>query len=318
MARILSGIQPSGRIHLGNYFGMVSRILEHQKSDANEVFVFIANYHSLTTTQDRDTLKKNTVNLILDLVALGVDPAKTIFWVQSDIPEIHELAWVLSTLTPFGILQRGHSFKDKIAKGISSTHALFAYPVLMAADILGVQPDLVPVGPDQAQHLQITRDLVLKLNNSFQTDLKVPEPDLFSVTVPGIDRQKMSKSYNNTIPLFGTDKEVEKQFMRIETDSFAIEEPKTSDTPLVQFYRLLIGEDAFLHEYLGGGVGYGTLKKALYEAFNLKFGEARLKRQEISYSEIQPLLASGAEQARQHYQNTLKIVREAVGLVYSE
>jgi len=236
--RVLSGIQPSGALHLGNYFGMMSRMIKYQEE--NELFCFIANYHAMTTLPDSKTLSSNTFNAACDFLALGLDPEKSTFWVQSDVPQVTELTWMLASHASVGLMDRATSYKDKIARGIKPNMGLYAYPVLMAADILLFDSQIVPVGKDQKQHLEMTRDMAIRFNNTYGETLIVPKPDIEKTTqlVPGIDGQKMSKSYNNTIPLFDTDKKLRKQIMRIVTDTTDIDDPKDKDTPLFQLYSL--------------------------------------------------------------------------------
>ena len=228
--RILSGIQPSGKLHLGNYFGMMQPALELQQR--GEAYLFIANYHALTSVSEPAALRQGTLDVALDFLACGLDPARTVFYRQSDVPEVNELAWLLSTVTPMGLLERCHSYKDKIAKGIAANHALFAYPVLMAADILIVQSNVVPVGRDQKQHVEVTRDIAIKFNNQFGEVFTIPEPSIRDsvAVVPGLDGQKMSKSYGNTVEIFGAAKEVKAKIMRIVTDSKGLADPKDPDT----------------------------------------------------------------------------------------
>src|SRR5450631_4248941 len=225
LMRILSGIQPSGALHLGNYFGMMRPAIELQEK--GEAFYFIADYHSMTSLFDANERRKNTLDVALDFLACGLDPKKSVFFKQSDVPEVTELSWLLTTITPMGLLERATSYKDKIAKGIAPNHGLFAYPVLMAADILIYDSDVVPVGRDQKQHLEVTRDIATKMNEIFGPILKLPEPHIQAetATMPGLDGQKMSKSYGNTIDLFGDEKETRKRVMSIVTDSTPVEAP---------------------------------------------------------------------------------------------
>ena len=228
--KILSGIQPSGQLHIGNYFGMMQTMISHM--ERSELYVFIVDLHALTSVGERDRLANGTLEAAADFLALGLDPEKCIFWVQSDVPEVCELTWVLSTLAPMGLIERCHSYKDKVAKGIAASHGLFSYPVLMAADILLYQADRVPVGKDQKQHLEVARDLAIKFNNQYGETFVVPEPAISetTATVPGIDGQKMSKSYGNTIPIFLEGKQLKKQVMAIKTDATPVEDPKDPDT----------------------------------------------------------------------------------------
>src|SRR5450755_4334936 len=237
--RILSGIQPSGALHLGNYFGMMRPAIELQEK--GEAFYFIADYHSMTSLFDADERRKNTLDVALDFLACGLDPKKSVFFKQSDVPEVTELSWLLSTVTPMGLLERAHSYKDKVAKGISPSHGLFAYPVLMAADILIYDSDIVPVGKDQKQHIEIARDLAVKMNETFGEIFKLPEPSILPEveTIPGVDGQKMSKSYGNTVELFLDEKALRKRIMGIVTDSTPVESPKDPrGSSILDLYRL--------------------------------------------------------------------------------
>src|SRR5919109_894438 len=267
--RILSGIQPSGALPIGNYFGMMKPAIELQ--ERGEAFYFIANYHSMTSLFDAAERRQNTLDVALDFLACGLDPKKAVFFRQSDVPEVTELAWMLTTLTPMGLLERCTSYKDKIAKGISPNHGLFAYPVLMAADILIYDSNLVPVGRDQKQHMEMTRDIALKFNETYGPTFVIPEPQIREevAAVPGTDGQKMSKSYGNTIEIFGDEKVLRKKFMSIVMDSRAPEEPKPdADRNLAIGLLKLVApaEAAKEHEesLRAGGLGYGDLKKALF------------------------------------------------------
>lgn len=320
--RVLSGIKPSGKLHIGNYFGMIKRMVDYQ--DSSDLFCFIANLHSLTTLQDGPTMKALTLEAAIDLLALGIDPKKSHFWVQSDVPEVAELTWVLSCLTPMGLMERAHAYKDKVAKGIAPNLGLFNYPVLMAADILINQPELVPVGKDQKQHLEIARDLATKFNHQFGETFVVPEPDIISelATIPGTDGQKMSKSYDNTIPIFGTDKEIKKAVMSIVTDSKEVAEPKDPETCNVfAIYKLFASEDEQLElaaKYRAGGMGYGDAKKQLLEKINEHFKPYRQKRAELEAnpSLVEAMLAEGADKVRKVSLETLNSVRRVTGLNY--
>ena len=319
--RVLSGIQPSGKLHLGNYFGMMKPALELQDR-MEETFLFIADYHALTTVQDAETMRGATAGVALDFLACGLDPVKTVFYRQSDVPQVHELAWLLSIVTPVGLLERCHSFKDKIARGIPASHGLFAYPVLMAADILAVQSDVVPVGQDQKQHVEVTRDLAIKFNNRFGDTFKIPEPVIKEevAVVPGIDGQKMSKSYNNSIELFLPEKELRKACMRIVTDSRSVADSKDPDRCNVfALYRLFAPEAdcaRMAGRYRQGGVGYGEVKKALADLVWAHFAKARARREELlaNPGEVDRILREGAEKARRVIEPTLRKARAAVGL----
>jgi len=319
--RILSGIQPSGTLHLGNYFGAMKPMIEMQAQ--GEAFYFIADYHALTTVSDPAVLRENVRGVALDFLACGLDPERAVFFRQSDVPEVHELAWILSTLCPTGLLERCHSYKDKTARGFAPSHGLFAYPVLMAADILLYDSDLVPVGKDQKQHIEVTRDLALKLNDRYGADtVRVPEPMIREATaaVRGLDGQKMSKSYHNTIPLFGEEKRLRKLFMGIKTDSTPVEDPKpVEDSLVLELHRLIAGDaaaDAMKDSFLAGGLGYGHYKQQLFEAYWEHFAAARQRREELlaDPAAIDHILAAGAERARQAAATVLTRVRHAVGL----
>ena len=318
---ILSGLQSSGSLHIGNYFGAIRQHIELQNN--NECYYFVANYHSLTTIRDKNELKQNTLMAAVDYLALGLNPEKAALFVQSDIPEVTELAWILSTLTPMGLLERAHSFKDKIAKGISPNHGLFAYPVLMAADILIYDSDVVPVGNDQKQHLEMTRDMAEKFNITYGDTLKLPDDLILPevAIVPGVDGQKMSKSYGNTIEIFTEYKSLKQKVLGIVTDSKALEEPKDPDESTVfQLYKLFANPDEIdemRRKYLAGGYGYGHAKKELLEKINSYF-EPHLKRREdllqnLDY--VKDVLKSGAEKARNRAIKVMERVRDACGVV---
>ncbi len=299
---------------------MMKQCVDFQKK--GEVFVFIANYHALTTVSDASKLRQDTRDVALDFLACGLDPAHTIFFRQSDVPEVQELAWLLSVVCPMGLLERCHSYKDKIARGKEATHALFAYPVLMAADILLYQSDIVPVGKDQKQHLEVARDLAIKFNLKFGETFKVPEPFIPDevAIVPGTDGQKMSKSYGNTIELSASPKDTKTAIMSIVTDSTPLEEAKDPDTCTVyNIYKLIETPEkvAEMAEKLrAGGYGYGHAKKALLESFNTRFADFRERRTtlEADPAAVEKILLDGAERARIEAHRTLKAAREAVGL----
>jgi tryptophanyl-tRNA synthetase len=319
--RILSGIQPSGALHLGNYFGMMLPAIELQQK--GEAFYFIADYHSMTSLFNADERRKNTLDVALDFLACGLDPQKSVFFRQSAVPEVTELAWMLTTLTPMGLLERAHSYKDKIARGISPNHGLFAYPVLMAADILIYDSNLVPVGRDQKQHVEMTRDIAIKFNEQYGQTFIVPEPQIRDAVavVPGTDGQKMSKSYGNTIEIFGDEKAVRKKIMGIMMDSRTPQEPKPdADKNLaIQLLKLVsppnVGKE-FEDELRAGGLGYGDLKKALFEHYWNYFAAARKKRAELAASldYVNQVLAAGAARARSLAQTVLKRARKNCGL----
>ncbi len=322
MKKILSGIQPSGQLHIGNYFGMMLPMI--QRMDQGELYAFIVDLHAMTSVHEGEKLAKGTMNAAMDFMALGLDPDRSTFWVQSDVPEVTELAWILSTLTPMGLLERCHSYKDKVAKGIAASHGLFAYPVLMAADILTYQADLVPVGKDQKQHLEVARDIAIKFNNQFGETFTIPESviDDNLATVPGIDGQKMSKSYGNTINIFQEEKGLKKSVMAIKTDSTPVEDPKDPDgCNLFNIFKLFAPADRLkeVHGlYVDGGAAYGRIKLELVDILCDYFGEARKKRAELEEDQgyVREILHKGAEKARQKASVTLDLVRERVGLKY--
>ncbi len=318
--RILTGVQPSGQLHWGNYFGAMKPIIDSQ--DKGETFVFVAQYHALTTVHDAGRLRTATWDVALDFLACGLDPAKACLFRQGDVPEVHELAWLLSVVTPMGLLERCHSYKDKLARGIPASHGLFAYPVLMAADILLYQSDLVPVGRDQKQHVEVTRDIAAKFNQTFGEVFRLPEPLIAEkvAVIPGLDGQKMSKSYNNTIGLFDDPKDVKAKIMRIATDSTPLEAPKDPDTCRVFALYRLFADDAEAEEmrrnYLRGGYGYGHAKKALFEIYQRKMAPFRERRDYLAAhpEEVEATLRAGAERARRAARDTLAAARRAVGL----
>lgn len=319
--RILTGIQPSGKLHWGNYFGAMQPSIGMQ--DKGDTFIFIAQYHALTTVHDAASLRQATFDVAADFLACGLDPAKACLFRQADVPEVHELAWLLSTVTPMGLLERCHSYKDKLARGIAASHGLFAYPVLMAADILAYQSDVVPVGRDQKQHVEVTRDIAAKFNQAYGAEVfKLPEPMISEsvAVIPGLDGQKMSKSYNNTIGLFDPPKEVKGKIMKIATDSTPLEDPKDPDTCRVFALYKLFADEAELAQmrenYLRGGYGYGHAKKALFEIYQRKFGPFRERREYLVAhpEEVEAVLRAGAEKARAQARLTLNAARAAAGL----
>ncbi|TAE77811.1 MAG: tryptophan--tRNA ligase [Verrucomicrobia bacterium] len=320
--RILTGLQPSGKLHVGNYFGAMEPAVRLQEE--GEAFYFIANYHAMTTVKNPLELRAFTRELAVDFLACGLDPERAVFFLQSAVPEVNELAWILSTVCPVSQLEKAHSYKDKIAHGFSPSHGLFAYPVLMAADILLYDSRLVPVGKDQKQHLEITRDLAGKINEAFgEGTLVVPEPMIRDATavVPGLDGQKMSKSYGNTLPLFATPDEARKLIMKkLVTDATPLEAPKPQEnSTLLSLYRLMAGEvevAAMEADYERGGVGYGDFKKRLLEAYLGYFEPMRLRRDELLADPgyVDAVLARGAEKARAAAAPVLDRVRRAVGL----
>lgn len=318
--RILSGIQPSGKLHLGNYFGMMQPAIQLQNQ--GEAFYFIADLHALTTVRDPAALRDYSRNLAIDFLACGLDPAKACFFRQSAIPAITELAWVLSTVTPMGLLERCHSFKDKTARGLAASHGLFAYPVLMAADILIYDSDLVPVGKDQKQHLEVTRDIAVKINELYGQVLKLPEPSIReeSAAVPGLDGAKMSKSYGNTIEIFEEEKALKKKIMGIPTDSTPVESPKpTEGSTILALYQLVApaADYATMREdFDRGGIGYGDFKKRLLAATWEYFAPMRAMRQELVMNPdyVDGVLEAGANRANEIANAVLDRVRQAVGL----
>ncbi len=320
--RVLSGIQPSGSLHLGNFFGMMQKMINYQEQE--DLFCFIANYHAMTSLTDGKTLAKGTLEAAANFLALGLDPEKSTFWVQSDIPEVQELTWILSNFTPMGLLERCHSFKDKVAQGIKPNHGLFAYPVLMTADILLFQSDRVPVGKDQKQHLEVARDIAIKYNNEHGEVFTVPEPEIDDdvATVPGLDGRKMSKSYGNTIDLFLEEKALRKQIMRIVTDPTPVEEAKNPDTcNIFQIYRLFLDKEeteALRQRYLTPGLRYGDVKQELFETARDFFAPYTEKRKELLTDPegIRKILTAGADKARYVANKTLRKVRKKGGLVY--
>jgi len=320
--KILSGIQPSGQLHIGNYFGMMQTMISRMED--SELYVFIVDLHALTSVRNRDLLANGTLEAAADFLALGLDPEKCLFWVQSDVPEVCELTWILSTLSPMGLLERCHSFKDKVAKGIAASHGLFSYPVLMAADILLYQAEQVPVGKDQKQHLEVARDLAQKFNNEYGETFVIPEPVIGKerATVPGLDGQKMSKSYGNTIPIFLEGKQLKKRVMAIETDATPVEDPKDPGScNLYKIMELFAASSRMeeIHElYINGGAAYGYLKLELLDLLDDKFAEARRKKAEFLTDPemLREILAKGAEKARERAVVTLDLVRDRVGLKY--
>mgnify|MGYP000323982262 FL=1 len=318
--RILSGIQPSGTLHLGNYFGMMKPAIELQEK--GEAYYFIADFHALTTVHDGSALRANVRELAIDFLACGLNPEKAVFFRQSDVPAVTELSWILSTVTPMGLLERCHSFKDKTARGLAATHGLFAYPVLMAADILIYDSDLVPVGRDQKQHLEVTRDIAVKINETYGPIFKLPEPSIREDTavVPGLDGAKMSKSYGNTIEIFAPENALKKKIMGIKTDSTPVESPKSiENSSILGLYKLVASESDYQTmegEFLHGGTGYGDFKKRLFGAVWDYFAPFRIRREEILQDPgyVDRVLAEGAEKARGVSDGVMQRVRAAVGL----
>ncbi|MDR0407990.1 MAG: tryptophan--tRNA ligase [Campylobacteraceae bacterium] len=318
--RTLTGIQPSGALHLGNYFGAIKQMLDLQQTD--ELFLFIPNLHALTTSKNPQILRENTIDAAATLLALGVDPNKTIFWVQSDVKEVMELYWILSAYTPMGLLERAHGYKDKIAKGILPNHALFSYPVLMAADILLYSANRVPVGKDQIQHVEITRDIATKFNNDHGNIFTIPEAKTEEdiALVPGIDGAKMSKSYGNTIDIFLSEKELKTKVSKIITDSTPVEESKDPYTcnvfALAKLFLDKNAQDELAKRYQKGGEGHGHFKAFLKELIWDYFASHREKKAYYSehYDEIIDILREGAYKAREIALPMIDKVRQCVGI----
>jgi tryptophanyl-tRNA synthetase len=320
--RVLSGIQPSGTLHLGNYFGAMQQHLALQHECSGDAFYFIANLHTLTTVQDAPRLRQLTLDVALDYLAMGLDPARATLFRQSDIPEVTELTWILATVTGKGLLDRATSYKDKIAKGITPTMGLYCYPILMAADILIYRSHLVPVGKDQLQHVEMTQDMAGYFNQTYREVFVRPEPRLGEApVVPGVDGQKMSKSYGNTIELFGEPKAMRKKIMAIKTDSTPVEEPKDPERCNVFALLRLLAEPAETEEwarrYRAGGMGYGEAKKRLAELYEGFFGARREARADWAArpDDVEDILRSGARRARSIAQEVMEEVRDACGLV---
>jgi len=319
--RVLTGLQPSGALHVGNYFGSIRQMKQLQ--DDSDLFIFIANYHALTSLKDGKALKANTLDAAINFLSLGIDPKKSTFWLQSDVKEVLELYWILSSYTPMGLLERAHSYKDKVAKGLNANHALFSYPVLMAADILLYDSQIVPVGKDQIQHVEITRDIAIKFNNEFGDILTIPEfkVDENVATVPGIDGAKMSKSYGNTIDIFCTQKELKKATGRIVTDSTPLEEPKDySACNVFALAKLFLDENEqneLKERYKKGGEGYGHFKMYLKELIWNYFEPARIKREYylVHKDEVRDILNDGAKKARTIAAKKIEIIKDKVGIL---
>jgi tryptophanyl-tRNA synthetase len=322
--RVLSGIQPTGKLHLGNYLGAMKQHIEAQEE--NECLFFIANYHSLTSVQEPERLRELTRDVAIDYLAFGLDPNKASLFRQSDIPEVTELTWILSTVTGRGLLERAHSYKDKVARGLPASMGLFCYPVLMASDILIYRSDIVPVGKDQVQHIEMAQDMAGYFNNTFNCNvLKRPEPRLNrAMVVPGIDGQKMSKSYGNTIPLFESPKATRKVIMSIKTDSKTVEEPKDPDTCTVfALYSLLADPEEVAEldrRYRAGGMGYGEAKKMLADRAERVLGPAREKRERLVRDPdfVEDVLRCGARKPRSIAREVMADLREACGLLVAK
>jgi tryptophanyl-tRNA synthetase len=318
--RVLSGIQPTGRPHWGNYFGAIRQYVELQTED--EAYYFIANLHALTTVRDPQRLAQYTLDAAIDLLALGLDPEKAVLFVQSDVPEVSELCWLLLTGTPMGLLERCHAYKDKKAKGLAADAGLFTYPVLMSADILAYDADTVPVGEDQVQHVEVCRDLAASFNHHFGQVFVMPKAKLLdtSARVPGTDGEKMSKSYNNTLEIFEDAKAQRKKIMRITTDSRPMDQPKDPEGDhLFQLYSLVATEsqrEEMAARYRRGGFGYGEVKKSLADAAENFFAEPRDRRLELAADpdRIKKILADGAARARKKASEVLARAKTACGL----
>ena len=318
--RILSGIQPSGVLHIGNYFGMMQPAIALQAE--GEAFYFIADYHALTSLHNPEALRENSRRVAVDFLACGLNPERAALFLQSAVPQVTELTWILSTVAPMGLLERAHSYKDKIARGMAASAGLFNYPVLMAADILIYDSDTVPVGKDQKQHIEITRDLAVKMNETFGEIFKLPEPRINAATevVPGIDGQKMSKSYHNNIDIFGDEKEMRRRVMSIVTDSTPVEMPKDpARSTIFQLYSLFASKNeigGIREQFQKGGTGYGDFKKQLFEKLWNYFAPMRKRRKEIlaDKSYIDDVLARGAKRANEIADQVMQRVRTAIGL----
>ncbi len=319
--RTLTGIQPSGQLHIGNYFGAMRPAIDAQA--AGDCFYFIADYHSMTSLTDAGQRRANTRDVALDWLACGLDPKKCVLWRQSDVPGVTELSWILGTLTPMGLLERAHSYKDKVAKGISPNFGLFAYPVLMAADILMFDTHLVPVGRDQKQHVEMTRDIAIKFNQLYGETFIVPEPRIRDdvAAVPGLDGQKMSKSYGNTLEIFGEEKALRKKVMGLVMDSRTPQEPKpdAEKNLAIQLLKLFAPVDVaadFENRLRAGGLGYGDLKKALFEQYWNYFAAARARRAELAANPdyVEQVLRDGAQRAHAVGDAVLQRARQACGL----
>ena len=318
--RVLSGIQPSGSLHLGNYFGMMQRMVDYQEH--YDLFCFIANYHALTTNPSKEILKKNTFNAVCDFLALGIDPEKSTFWLQSDVPQVTELAWILSPIIGTGMMDRSTSYKDKINQGISSNMGLYSYPILMASDILCFDAQIVPVGKDQKQHLEITRDIANRFNNVYCEVFTVPEAEIKKEKqlIPGIDGEKMSKSYGNTIPIFSSEKKIRKKIMSIVTDNAPVDEPKNKDNALFKIFSLFL-DDSGLYDlknrYDNPGLRYGDLKVELFGLVMDHFEPFRKKREfyKNNPKEINEILKYGSEKAGAVAEGVIDKIRSATGLI---
>ncbi len=320
--RVLTGIQPSGDLHIGNYFGSIKQMVDAQKK--SETFAFIANYHAMSSGNGGEALAKLTMQTATDFLSLGIDPEKSTFWVQSDVKEVLELYWILSAFTPMGLLERAHSYKDKTAKGIAANHSLFSYPVLMAADILLYSPDIIPVGKDQIQHVEIARDIAIKFNNQYGDIFKIPafKVEENVATVPGTDGQKMSKSYKNTVNIFGKEKKQLKTIKKIVTEQVALEEPKEyAECNVYNMAKLFLNAKeltALENRYQAGGEGHGHFKLYLAEVMWDYFTPYREKRDYYlqNQNEVRAILQAGADKAKNIAAPMMEKIRTATGIAY--
>ncbi|MCF7846915.1 MAG: tryptophan--tRNA ligase [Candidatus Gracilibacteria bacterium] len=320
MTRILTGIQPSGSLHWGNFFGAIRPMISAQEQ-GNEMFFFIADLHAFTTVRDPETFRKNQKNILLDYLALGLDPEKSLFWRQSDVSAHSELAWFLMCLAPLGMLERAHSFKDKKAKGLETNAGLFTYPMLMAADILLYDADQVPVGKDQKQHVEMARDIAQKWNTQFGEVFHLPEPKIAKEvqTIPGLDGQKMSKSYGNTIEIFADEKVLQKKILSIKTDSIPLGEPIDPEScPVFAFHRLFENPNlkTLERQYKSGEIGFGASKKQLFALVWEYFSEARQKRAKLEkdFASVEKIMQAGAEKAAAIAEKKLEQVKKSIGI----
>lgn len=319
---ILSGITPSGRLHIGNYFGAIKQHIELQ--DQGDAFYFIANYHAMTSRHDGELMYRHTLDITLDYLALGLNPQRCTFFAQSDVPQVNELAWMLGSLCPMSLMEKAVSYKDKVAQGLNANVGLFTYPILQAADILVYHSDIVPVGADQKQHIEITRDLAVKFNMAYNGEyLRLPKERIIEsvATVPGTDGRKMSKSYDNTIGIFDEGKVLKDKVMTIQTDSTPLEEPKDPDKcnvfALIRLFATKDQQDDIASRYRYGGYGYGHAKKELYALIDDHFREARAIRKELAKDEegLHNILKYGGEKARERAEQVMQPIREATGIV---
>lgn len=322
MKTVLSGIQPSGKLHLGNYFGAMRQHIQMQ--EGYDAFYFMANYHTLTSLQNGEELRQNTIDVVLDYLALGLDPSKCTFFAQSDVPQVTELAWILGTLAPVSLMEKGVSYKDKVANGLAANIGLFTYPILQAADILIYNSDIVPVGADQKQNIEFSRDLAQKLNFTYNKELlKIPEPYIVEsvAIVPGIDGRKMSKSYGNTILIFDEGKTLKDKVMKIVTDPTPLEVPKNPNTcnvfALIKLFASAEKREEIADAYRKGGYGYGHAKKELLILITEYFAEAREKRHELEKNQdfVMDVLKEGGEKARKRAEEVMQPIRETLGLI---